>query len=103
MINIVFLIGGVCCALLCHWIINRTYLKDGREYVLEEHRYVSTYKKLLFPRWAYILMWLYCTLLAPIAILFPVAVIVYVVSSCCNGDAKFECKNKFVHWLTKKV
>ena len=104
MIHLILLAFGVCCALLCHWIIRNTHLRDSHEWSFDEHKYVSTYnKKLSFPRWAYILMWLFCVVLYPIAFVFPLCLIIYVIMLCSDDDAKFGHFNKFFNWLTKKV
>ena len=109
MIHIIFLIGGVCCALLCHWMIRHTY----EDYTLEETNELDSFgqpkkkkvwnKKLVLPRWIYILIWLFCLLLAPLSIIATIAVGYFIAAACSEGDARFVYTNRFIEWLKKEV
>ena len=109
MIHIIFLIGGVCCALLCHWMIRHTYegytLEDTNELdVFGQPRKKKVWnKKVVLPRWIYILIWLFCILLAPLAIVAPITMGVCISGFCSDGDAHFIYTNRFIEWLKKEV
>ena len=108
MAHIVFLIGGVCCALLCHWMIRHTYtyhLEDTGEMNWlggPEKRKVWD-EKVVLPRWQYVLIWLVCLLLAPVSIIAPIVVGIIISDSCSDGDARFIYTNRFIEWLKKEV
>ena len=105
----IFLIGGVSCALLCHWMIRHTY----EDYTWEDTGELNSFgqpkkkkvwnKKAVLPRWIYILIWLFCILLAPFAIVSPIAVGVCISMSCSDGDARFIYTNRLIEWLKKEV
>lgn len=109
MIHIIFLIGGVCCALLCHWIIRHTYTGYVFEETGECSRYGTTVKRKVWnqkaklPRWLYILIWLFCFLLAPVAIIAPIAVGTIISVACNEDSAHFVYTNRFIEWLKKEV
>lgn len=109
MTHIIFLIGGVCCALLCHWMIRHTYegytLEDTNELdVFGQPRKKKVWnKKVVLPRWIYILIWLFCILLAPIAIIAPIVVGVIISIACSDGCARFVYTNRLIEWLKKEV
>ena len=109
MIHMIFLIGGVCCALLCHWMIRHTYegytLEDTNELdVFGQPRKKKVWnKKVVLPRWIYILIWLFCILLAPIAIIAPIVVGVIISIACSDGCARFVYTNRLIEWLKKEV
>lgn len=108
MIHIIFLIGGVCCALLCHWMIRHTYtyrLEDTGEkdwMGIPKKRKVWG-KKVVVSRWKYILIWMVCILLAPVAIAAPIIVGVIIADACSDGKVHFIYMNKFIEWLKKEV
>ena len=109
MIHIIFLVGGVCCALLCHWMIRHTY----EDYTLEDTNELDVFgrprkkevwnKKVVLPRWIYILIWLFCILLAPLAIVAPIVVGVVIGIACREGEARFIYTNRLIEWLKKEV
>lgn len=109
MIHIIFLVGGVCCALLCHWMIRHTY--EG--YILEVTDELNSFckpnkkkvwnKKVVLPRWIYILIWLLCILLAPVSIIAPIVVGSFIYTACSDGKLHFIYTNKFIEWLKKEV
>lgn len=99
MAGFLWLAYGVCCALLCHWMIRHTY--SGRE--RDENGKKVWNKKLQFPRWAYILLWLLCIGLLPLAFIAPISLAITIAINHCDGDWKFQSENKFINWLTKKV
>lgn len=109
MIHIIFLIGGVCCALLCHWMIRHTY--EG--YTFEDTSELNSFgqpkkrkvwnKKVVLPRWIYILIWLFCILLAPVSIIAPIFVGYFIAAACSDGEVHFIYTNKFIEWLKKEV
>ena len=109
MIHIIFLIGGVCCALLCHWMIRHTY--EG--YTFEDTSELNSFgqpkkrkvwnKKVVLPRWFYILIWLFCILLAPMSIIAPIVVVYFIAAACRYGEVHFIYTNKFIEWLKKEV
>lgn len=109
MIHILFLIVGVCFALLCHWMIRHTYegytLEDTNELdVFGQPRKKEVWnKKVVLPRWIYILIWLFCILLAPLAIVAPIVVGVVIGIACSEGEARFIYTNRLIEWLKKEV
>lgn len=109
MILMIFLIGGVCCALLCHWMIRHTYegytLEDTNELdVFGQPRKKKVWnKKLVLPRWIYNLIWMVCILLAPVAIIVPIIVGVIIGIACSDDGARFVYTNRIIEWLKKEV
>ena len=108
MIHVIFLIGGVCCALLCHWMIRHTYtyrLEDTGEtdWMRSPKKRKVWDKKIALPRWQYALIWAFCILLAPVAIVAPIAVGIAIGVACSEGDARFVYTNRFIEWLKKEV
>ena len=108
MIHIIFLIGGVCCALLCHWMIRHTYTysleETGEKTIFGESVKREVWdKKVVLPRWKFILIWMVCILLAPVAIIAPIIVGVIIGIACSDGDARFVYTNRFIEWLKKEV
>lgn len=108
MIHIIFLIGGVCCALLCHWMIRHTYtyrLEDTGEKTRFGNPAKRTVwdKKVTIPRWHYALIWAICILLAPFAVFVPIAVGKWLSDMSSGGEARFVYTNKFIEWLKKEV
>ena len=108
MIHVIFLIGGVCCALLCHWMIRHTYtyrLEDtGEKTIFGEFVKRKVWeKKVVLPRWMFILIWMVCILLAPVAIVAPIAVGIAIEVARSDGDARFVYTNRFIEWLKKEV
>lgn len=102
MAGFLWLAYGVCCALLCHWMIRHTYSDYEWEGYGCPRKKVWT-KKLQFPRWTYILLWLFCIGLLPLAILAPIILAFTIAIRHSEGEWRFQCENKFVNWLTKKV
>lgn len=109
MIHIIFLVGGVCCALLCHWMVRHTYtgysvkeLDECDNYGRKKKTKVWD-KKMTIPRWLYILTWVFCILLAPLAIIVPILYIVAIREICDTKSGCFIYTNKFVEWLKKEV
>lgn len=108
MVHIIFLIGGVCCALLCHWMIRHTYtcrLEDTGEkdwMGIPKKRKVWE-EKVVLPRWMYVIIWLVSLLLAPLAIVAPIVVGIIIGVACSDGDARFVYTNRLIEWLKKEV
>ena len=108
MIHIIFLIGGVCCALLCHWMIRHTYSSSLEETGQMDRtgrpmkRKVWN-KKVALPRWVYILIWLFCILLAPLSIVVPIVVFALIAADSSEGEVRFVYTNRFIEWLKKEV
>lgn len=99
---------GVCCALLCHWMIRHTYVdyewvklenpdKDGGT-----HEKVWN-KRLQLPRWVYILLWVFCLGLFPVAVIVPIVLGAFLLMKGDTEGWKFIHSNKFISWFTKKV
>ena len=108
MIHIIFLIGGVCCALLCHWMIRHTYLYNLEEtgeknWLGDPVKRKVWNKKVVLPRWIYVVIWLVSLLIAPVSIIAPIVVGVIIAAACSEGDARFVYTNKFIEWLKKEV
>ena len=108
MIHIIFLIGGVCCALLCHWMIRHTYtyrLEDTGEtnWMGNPMKRKVLDEKIVLPRWNYVLIWLFCILFAPLAIVVPIITGVRIYGFCSDGDARFICTNRLIEWLKEEV
>lgn len=108
MIHVIFLIGGVCCALLCHWMIRHTYTyrleETGKtDWIGRPEKRKVWDKKTALPRWQYALIWAFCILLAPVAIVAPIAVGIAIEVARSDGDARFVYTNKFIEWLKKEV
>jgi hypothetical protein len=60
-------------------------------------------EKIVLPRWHYVLIWTICILLAPLAILIPIAIGKWLSDMCGEGDVRFVYTNKFIEWLKKEV
>jgi hypothetical protein len=60
-------------------------------------------QKAKLPRWLYILIWLFCILTAPMAIIAPIVVGIVIVVACSEDSAHFVYTNKFIEWLKKEV
>jgi hypothetical protein len=108
MIHMIFLIGGVCCALLCHWMIRHTYTyrleeTGEKDWIGRPEQRKVWDKKLVLPRWKFILIWIVCILLAPIAIIAPIVVGVVIGIACSEGEARFIYTNRLIEWLKKEV
>lgn len=108
MIHMIFLIGGVCCALLCHWMIRHTYSSSLEEtgqmdWTGKPKKRKVWNKKVALPRWVYILIWLFCILLAPLSIVVPIVVGSFIAAACCEDDARFVYTNRIIEWLKKEV
>ena len=108
MIHIIFLIGGVCCALLCHWMIRHTYTyrleETGKtDWIGRPEQRKVWDKKLVLPRWKFILIWMVCILLCQIAIIVPIIVGVIIVIAYSEGNARFVYTNRLIEWLKKEV
>lgn len=108
MIHIIFLIAGVCFALLCHWMIRHTYTyhledSDEKDWMGIPKKRKIWGKKVVFSRWKYILIWMVCILFAPVAIIVPIIVGVIIGVACSDGDARFVYTNRFIEWLKKEV
>ena len=109
MIHIILLTIGICCALLCHWMIRHTLtgyvLEDTgkRDWLGIPVKRKSWNQKAKLPRWLYILIWLFCILLAPVAIIAPIVVGIVIVVACSEDSAHFVYTNRFIEWLKKEV
>ena len=108
MIHIIFLIGGVCCALLCHWMIRHTYTyrleeTGERDWMKNTKKRKVWDEKVVLPRWKFILIWMVCILLAPVAIIVPIVVGIIIGIACSEGEAHFVYTNRFIEWLKKEV
>ena len=108
MIHMIFLIGGVCCALLCHWMIRHTYTyrleETGEKTWLGDPVKRKVWdKKVVLPRWIYVVIWLVSLLIAPVSIIAPIVVGSFIAAACSEGDARFVYTNKFIEWLKKEV
>lgn len=108
MIHIIFLIGGVCCALLCHWMIRHTYTyrleeTGEKDWIGRPEKRKVWDKKLVLPRWKFILIWMVCILFSQIAIIVPIVGGVIIVIACSEGNARFVYTNRLVEWLKKEV
>lgn len=108
MIHMIFLIGGVCCALLCHWMIRHTYTyrleeTGEKDWIGRPEQRKVWDEKIVLPRWKFILIWIVCILLAPIAIIAPIAVGSFIAAVCSDGGARFVYTNRFIEWLKKEV
>lgn len=104
MVSLLILAFGVCCALLCHWMIRHTYEDwDWQEYdkpTDDGRRREKIWNvKLLLPRYVYILLWLLCIILAPIAIACPIAIASIIRSNVSSGDWHFHCENRLWKWV----
>lgn len=108
MAEIIFLTGGVCCALLCHWMIRHTYTyhledTDEKDWMRRPKERKVWSKKIVVSRWKYILIWMVCILLAPVAIIAPIIVGVIIAIACNEGDARFIYTNRLFEWLKEEV
>ena len=108
MIHIIILIGGVCCALLCHWMVRHTFsyrLEDtgGLDWMRRPDKRKVWDKKVTLPRWYYILLWGFCILLAPVAIVAPIVAGFAIGISQSDGAVRFVYTNRFIEWLKKEV
>ena len=107
MAEIIFLIGGVCCALLCHWMIRHTYTyhledTDEKDWLgIPKKRKV--WSKKVISRWKYILIWMVCILFAPVAIIVPIVVGIIIGIACSEGEVHFVYTNRLIEWLKKEV
>lgn len=105
MIHFIFLVLGVCMALLCHWILRHTYeltTKERRE--LRNHLMGPTLlkkKRVKMRRGAYILLWAYCILLAPISWLAPIFFGIMIYDD--DSDCSFIYTNRFIEWCKEEV
>lgn len=108
MIHMTFLIGGVCCALLCHWMIRHTYTytlekTDELDWMRNPKERKIWNKKVTIPRWVYVIIWLFSLLLAPVSIIAPIVVGSFIADACSKGEVHFIYTNKFIEWLKKEV
>lgn len=108
MIHIIFLTGGVCCALLCHWMIRHTFsyrLEEtgGMDWMRIPNKRKVWDNKVILPRWNYILLWVFCILLAPVSIIAPIVVGVAIGVYHSDGAVRFVYTNRFIEWLKKEV
>lgn len=108
MIHIIFLIGGVCCALLCHWMIRHTYTytlekTDELDWMRNPKERKVWGKKVVVSRWMYILIWMVCILLAPLSVVAPIVVGIIIGAACSDGEARFVYTNRFIEWLKEEV
>lgn len=104
----IFLIGGVCCALLCHWMIRHTYtyhLEETGEtdWIGRPEQRKVWDEKIVLKRWKYILIWMVCILLGPIAVIAPIVVGVIIAIACSEGEAHFVYTNRLIEWLKEEV
>ena len=60
-------------------------------------------KKVVLPRWQYVLIWTFCVLLAPLAIVAPIVVGFFIGIACREGEARFIYTNRLIEWLKKEV
>lgn len=102
------LVSGVCCALLCHWMIRHTFTEYEWVELEEPAKDGGTLEKvwnekLQLPRWVYILIWVFCIILSPIAFIAPIVVGSYLIIKCDLEGWKFIYNNKVIGWLTRKV
>ena len=101
MIHLILLAFGVCCALLCHWILNNTYEGCKRTWSKGKLEYKAEGgEKVKMPRYFYFCLWLFCTLLAPLAWLALMFVLFMVRE---DSDMEFIYTNKFLEWLKQEV
>lgn len=100
---LIILAFGVCCALLCHWIVRHTYEDwDWEEFDKPTEEGIRRKKvwnvKLTLPRYVYILLWVICTVFAPIAVVCPLILAYTVRRQHQDYDWHFECENKLWKW-----
>ena len=60
-------------------------------------------KKVVFPRYLYVLTWTFCVLFAPLAIVAPIVVGGAIGIDCSKGEARFIYTNRLIEWLKKEV
>lgn len=106
---------GVCMALLCHWMIRHTYEDwDWEEFDKPTDDGIRRKKvwnvKLSLPRYLYILLWLFCIILAPISFIPPIVLANIIWAKHSDLDWHFHCESilwKWMigirNWFTKKV
>lgn len=109
------LVSGVCCALLCHWMIRHTYEDwDWEEFDKPTADGIRRKKvwnvKLALPRYQYILLWIFCVVFAPIAIICPIVLANIIRYRHQDQDWYFHCECKIWSlivkvrdWFTKEV
>ena len=94
-------------ALLCHWMIRHTFEPEWIEHEKPDaygrYREKVWVERIALPRWIYVLIWLFCTLLAPLSIIAPIAVGVFLGRLCSDEYCKFIYTNRLIEWLKKEV
>lgn len=105
MIHFIFLVLGVCMALLCHWILRHTYeLTKTERRELRNHLMDSTLlkkKRVKMCRGAYILLWAWCILLAPISWFAPIFFRIMIKEN--DSYCSFIYTNRFIEWCKEEV
>ena len=105
MIHFLFLVLGVCMALLCHWILRHTYeLTTTERRELRNHLMDPTLlkkKRVKMCRGAYILLWAWCILLAPISWFAPI--FFGIIINDDDSDCSFIYTNRFIEWCKEEV
>ena len=105
MIHFIFLVLGVCMALLCHGILRHTYeLTTDERFDLRNHLMDPTVlkkKRVKMCRGAYILLWAYCILLAPVSWLAPAFFGITIYDD--DVGYSFICTNRFIEWCKEEV
>jgi len=103
---VMLLTFGASCALLCHWMIRHTYQGFELEELAEKDP-VHGWKiynrnwteKLRVSRWKYILLWVFCLVCAPVALIFPILVALSISIQHQKEEWYFSCKGMVWKWL----